>query len=132
MDIENIVMLPPVISPNMDVTEGFKKIFSSDEAKVHRGIVYFYLSETPIPRIRRESRILYIGKTTQSLRQRWLTYASNLGSGGNGEFYRHVLDTYGSISIGYVLALEPKVTEAEYFERYRIAHLEFPPKSKIG
>ena len=132
MQIDNLIMIPEKITPGMDLTNGFKLLLGSETAKKHKGIVYFIFSEKSIPRTKGFSNILYIGKTNQNLYQRYFRYAVNLASNQSGCFYQHILDNYGSITIGFVLAEDPKLSESNYFQMYYENHLEYPPKSKAG
>lgn len=132
MDIENIVILPKVISSSTDLAEEFNELFCLEEAQNAKGVVYFFMSKNPIPRVNKSSKILYIGKTKQSLKQRYLRYSGKLASGRSGDFFRHIIQNYGGISLGYLLTPTPRETEAKYFKKYYELHLEFPPKSKVG
>ncbi|WP_415904904.1 hypothetical protein ACMXYW_01055 [Neptuniibacter sp. QD48_55] len=132
MNIDKIVMLPKIISSTENLAEEFKELFGSSEAKRAKGVVYFFMSEKPVPRVSGASNILYIGKTKQSIKQRYHQYSKNLASSRSGEFYRHIIDNYGGIKMGYIKVDNPKETESEYFNEYRATHLEFPPKSKVG
>lgn len=132
MDIDGICMLPKTIISSKNLAAEFKELFGSDEAKKDKCVVYFFISHKPIPRVKGESNILYIGKTNQSLNQRYFRHADKLASNRNGEFYKHIIDTYGGISVGYITTDNPKTTEAKYFKKYCEYFLEYPPKSKVG
>ncbi len=82
--------------------------------------------------MRGESNILYIGKTSQNLRQRYLQYSENLASKSSGKFYNYILKNYGAISFGYIITRTPKESEAMFFKQYLNRYLEYPPKSKVG
>lgn len=110
----------------------FQALFSSDSARCARGVVYFFLSERPVPRVKGESRVLYIGKTNSSLYKRYFRYAMRLASGRSGRFYAHIVDRFGPIRIGYLESASPDQLEREFFNKYAMEHLEYPPKSKVG
>jgi hypothetical protein len=110
----------------------FQAVFSSDSAKSAKGVVYFFLSERPVPRVKGESRILYIGKTNGSLHKRYFRYAGKLAAGRSGEFYGHIVGRFGPIRIGYLESATPDQLEREFFKKYVREHLEYPPKSKVG
>lgn len=131
MDIEGITILSKTITSSDSLADEFIELFSTPEANV-KGVVYFFMSVEPIPRARGESNILYIGKTKQSITARYSRYAKKLASGKSGNFYRHIIESYGGIKMGYIKSDTPRKTENEYFNRYCEAHLEFPPKSKVG
>lgn len=132
MDIDEIQILPKTIVSSDDLEEGFRELFGSAKARKAKGVVYFFMSEKPIPRVRGESKILYIGKTKQSISARYLRYSNKLAQKRSGAFYRHILNNYGGISLGYLEVDNPKETESMYFKKYCDTHLEYPPKSKVG
>ena len=132
MKIDNIKMISKNITSIDNLASEFKELFGSEEAKKDSGIVYFFLSKNPIPRVRGESNILYIGKTNQSLNKRYFRYSDKLASNRSGDFYKYIIEEFGGISIGYLSTDKPKALEAEYFKEYCDLHLEYPPKSKVG
>lgn len=131
MEIDGITMLSKAITSADNLAEEFRELFNSPEAKI-KGVVYFFMSEHPISRVCGESNILYIGKTKQSIRARYLRYSDKLASNRSGKFYRHIVENYGGIKMGYLMTDTLRETESEYFKKYCDAHLEFPPKSKVG
>jgi predicted ATP-dependent endonuclease of OLD family len=115
--------------------EQFHSLFTSEDASKAINVVYVWRTEKPIPRLRGESDIIYIGKTKNSLRQRHARYASVEGSGLNLKRYEFILKTYGSIWVEYLdypntVDVHKKEQEllSEYFER----HLEYPPLNRIA
>jgi hypothetical protein len=132
MDIDGIIMLPKIITSSENLIEEFKELFSSDEAKQDKGIVYFFKSQKAIPRVKGESDILYIGKTKQTLNSRYLTHATKLATNRSGNFYKYIIENFGGISLGYIRTDTPKITESLYFKEYCNNFLEYPPKSKVG
>lgn len=110
----------------------FRALFGSDAAKKAMGVVYFFLSQHPVPRVKGASRILYIGKTTSSLYMRYFPHVRTLASKRSGKFYQHILDDFGVITIGYLKSAVPVEDERTFFKRYVGEHLEYPPKSKVG
>ena len=132
MDIDKIIMLHKIIKSSTNLTDEFKELFGSDEAKQAKNVVYFFKSQKPIPRVKDKSDILYIGKTNQSLHKRYYRYSKKLASNRNGNFYRYIIENFGGLSIGYIKVDDPKSSEAEYFKKYYDSFLEYPPKSKVG
>jgi hypothetical protein len=132
MDIDGIIMLPKIITSYDDLAHELKELLSSDEAKKDKSIVYFFKSVKPIPRVKGESDILYIGRTEQSLNKRYSKYSDKLASNRSGKFYKYIVDNFGGISLGYIKTKTLKSTEADYFKRYCDNFLEYPPKSKVG
>jgi hypothetical protein len=132
MKIDGIKILPKIITQPNNLADEFKELFGSDEAKEAKGVVYFFLSGKPIPRVNGESTILYIGKTDLSLNQRYMRYSDKLASNRSGQFYKHIVSNYDGLSLGYLKSHDPKALEREYFKKYCDTYLEFPPKSKVG
>lgn len=132
MEIENIRMLSKRIMSADNLTNEFKELFGSDEAKKDKNIVYFLKSNKPLPRVKGESDILYIGSTTQNLYRRYFSYSATLASGCNEVFYKYIISNFGGLCLGYITCSDPKATEAAYFKKYYNQYLEYPPKSKIG
>ena len=132
MTISGIKMLSKVITKTDDLANEFKELFNSPEAKEGKGIVYFFMSEKPIPRVSGESNILYIGKTKNTIRTRYFQHSESLASKKNGIFYKYIIENYGGLKMGYVVTETPRETENELFNEYYKTYLEYPPKSKVG
>ena len=130
MDNKMNILLEKITSSE-NLEDQFKRVFGSDDARKDKGVVYFFMSGTPVLRVKGESNILYIGKTKNTLRSRYLQHAGKLSSGLSGEFYKNIIDNYGGISIGYLTSSTPAEDEAKHFKEYHSTHLEFPPKSKV-
>ncbi len=128
---EHVKMLSKKIICSRDLTAEFKELFKSPEAKV-KSVVYFILSDKPIPRVKGESRILYIGQTVQSINKRYYRYSEHLASNSTGEFYEYIIKNFGGITMGYINSDNPRKTEKEYFKKYFKTYLDYPPKSKVG
>ena len=115
----------------VDIQE-FQKVFGSALAEKSRNIVYVWLSESPVPRLAGESRILYIGQTKRSLKERHYRHAATeTSSKANRLKYELILKKYGPIGVA-VCPYEvfgPTLLEAEglllwwYFRN----HGEYPP-----
>jgi len=93
MPYEGLHYLPHKISCPENAEEEFRLAFSSKESDEHKGIVYFFLSEKPIPRVLGESRILYIGKTNTSLRTRYYDEQRGHRTKGTDLFTVHMAGT---------------------------------------
>ena len=131
MKIDGIIMLSKRIKNIENLENEFRELFNSDEAKV-KNVVYFFMSEIPVPRVLGESNILYIGKTEQTIRRRYLQHSDKLANNRSGRFYKHIINNYGGLKMGYIETDTPKETEKKYFDQYCEEYLEFPPKSKVG
>jgi len=132
MVIKDIKMLSKTITTTENLTNEFKELFNSPEAKNTQSVVYFFMSEIPITRVNGKSNILYIGKTIQTIKKRYFKYSEHLANSKNGVFYKHIIKNYGGLKMGYIVTNTPRETEREFFNKYCQTYLEFPPKSKIG
>jgi hypothetical protein len=118
----------------------FRRAYGQQEAAVERNIVYVFRAERPIPRLRGESDVVYIGQTKGTFRQRYLPSAAlHATSKANKIKFEHIVAHYGPIRI----MLSPfsqfgdSLLKAEgqllwwYFQN----HCEYPPinytKTKI-
>lgn len=128
----DVKIIPIDVNSCNTMVDDLTRLFSSDEAGQAKGVVYFFLANKPIPRLKGESTVFYIGKTDKSLRARWLSAVKKLNSEYNRKFYDHIINEYGGFKVGYLLSDQPRVDERKIFRMYTTKHLEFPPKSKVG
>lgn len=115
----------------------FERVYGSEEAAKAKGIVYFLLSEKPVPRLRGESRILYIGQTKSSFKSRYFRYANlHATSDANSLKYAEIIKNYGPIEIafcGYEKFGSTKTgnpllqAEGQFLWWYFQNHCEYPP-----
>ena len=108
----------------------FKEVLGSKEAKDAFSVLYIFVCEEKIPRVKGKSNIIYIGKTDLTLRRRWLRYAKAFTSDFNHPFFSYVVAHYGAIKIAYLhFDTKQKLKQAEtdllkdYYKQYK----EFPP-----
>jgi len=111
--------------------EQFRLVLQQSEFISVRGVVYFWKSDAPIPRVIGESNILYIGQTSRTLNDR---------HGGKRDFdievayfnrfYRHVIKKYGPLTMEFKPSDSPKRAEWEELKAYYEAHLEYPPLNR--
>jgi len=80
----------------------FKQVFGSQEAKNASNVLYAFVCEKEIPRVKSKSNVVYIGKTKQTLSRRYLKYAETFCSPYNWAFYSHVIAHYGPVRIAYI------------------------------
>ncbi|OBT30678.1 hypothetical protein [Vibrio splendidus] len=132
MNIDDIKMLSKVITDANELESEFKELLGSSEASNAKSVIYFFRSIKPVPRLRGESDILYIGKTKQSIKGRYFQYARHLATGSSGCFYRYIINNFGGLRLGYIVVDNPNEMEKYYFKEYRSTYLENPPKSKMG
>ncbi|EGR7978121.1 hypothetical protein M2H39_21625 [Vibrio vulnificus] len=132
MNLEDIKMLPKIITESNNLESEFRELFGSPEASDAKSVVYFFRSVDPVPRLKGTSDILYIGKTKQSLKARYYQYAKHLANGASGCFYSYIINNYGGLRLGYISVDNPNEMEKCYFKEYRATYLETPPKSKVG
>ncbi len=113
-------------------TKAFQAVYGSPEASRAKGVVYVFLSAQPIPRLIGESRIIYIGQTKASFKNRYLQYSNlHATSKANKLKFEAIIREYGPITIA-VCPFErfgSSLLEAEgqllwwYFQN----HCEYPP-----
>ena len=133
--INSPLRLPDSIQ-NYDCVDGFrdelKLIFGSQGAKKASNVVYAFICEKKIPRVKSESNIIYIGKTKQSLSSRYLKYVETFCSDYNWAFYRYIFEHYGPVEIAYLpidTSEDLKEAETKLLEDYYKLHREYPPKN---
>lgn len=113
-------------------SEAFDKLFSSDSAREHTKVVYMWRTQTPIPRLKGESNILYIGQTKSSISERYANWGRDwLGTKANTLKFSHIVKTYGPIEImvGDYSRIGPTLLRAEgqMMWWYFMNHCEYPP-----
>jgi hypothetical protein len=109
----------------------FRELLDTKEARLNNGVVYLWLSERPVPRLMGECRVIYIGKTDKSIRDRHYKYAKKESEGNNWLRYNYIITNFGSMTFMVApcgeFASNPKDAEVELLKSYFIAHLEAPP-----
>jgi len=110
----------------------FRQVFGSQEAKDASNVLYAFVCEKKIPRVKSKSDIVYIGQTKQTLYGRYMKHAEAFCSGVNSPLYRYIINHYGGIKIVYKHFGTPKsLKQAEtellndYYKRYK----EYPPRN---
>lgn len=110
----------------------FKRVYGDDAAAKEKNILYVLRTDKPIPRLKGQSDIVYIGQTKCTLRQRYFGSSERLATTkANRLKFEHIVSQYGPIRI----AFEPygqfgeSLLKAEgqllwwYFQN----HCEYPP-----
>ncbi|WP_417546031.1 hypothetical protein [Marinobacter sp.] len=116
-----------------ELSEGsFEKVYGSAEASKAKGIIYFFLSSMPVPRLHGESRILYIGQTKNDFRSRYLRHAKlHATSKANSLKFGAILREYGPIEVAvcdYRRFGETLIkAEGQFLWWYFQNHCEYPP-----
>lgn len=109
----------------------FVRVFGDAEAEREKNIVYVFRTEKPIPRVKGESDIVYIGETKGSFKQRYLKNAKRFTSKLNSMKYQHILETYGPIRITiagcYQFGDSSEQAEEQLLWAYFQNHCEHPP-----
>jgi hypothetical protein len=108
----------------------FRKLFSQTECRESRGVVYVWITETPVPRLNGGSPIVYIGKTEGNLHDRHAKYARTEAAPGNWERYEHIMKVFGKIAVLYATCRKPAAIEKQFLKKYFDAHLELPPLNR--
>jgi len=115
-----------------DILREFRKVFSSQEAKNASNVVYVFVCEKKIPRVKSESAILYIGQTRQNLSSRYMKYAETFCSGEHWPLYNYSIIHYGGIRISYLpvgTVQSLKQAETELLTNYYKLYKEYPPRN---
>jgi len=115
-----------------DYLREFRQVFSSQEAKDASNVLYAFVCEKKIPRVKSESAVIYIGQTKQNLSGRYMKYAEAFCSGENSPLYRYIIAHYGCIKIAYLpfdTAKSLKQAESELLNDYYKLHKEYPPRN---
>lgn len=120
--------------------ETFRRVYGDDAASREKNIIYVLRAEKPIPRLKGESDVVYIGQTKGTFRQRYLPSAKlHTTSKANRLKFGHIVEHYGPIRIAVAsyTAYGDSLLKAEgqllwwYFQN----HCEYPPvnytKTKI-
>lgn len=89
-------------------------------------------TKEPIPRVIGASDIVYIGKTSRTIRERYITHSGLLSkSKANKLKYEYILDKYGPIRITYAhykpYGIDLGAAEDQILWWYFQNHCEFPP-----
>lgn len=110
----------------------FRRAYGHEEARIEKNIVYIFRSERPIPRLKGESDIVYIGQTKGTFGQRYLSSAAlHASSKANKMKFEHIVNYYGDIRITVASYTQfgDSLLKAEgqllwwYFQN----HCEYPP-----
>ena len=115
-----------------DCLQQFRQVFSSQEAKDASNVVYAFVCEKKIRRLKSESTVVYIGQTKQNLSSRYMKYGQAFCSGENSPLYRYIIAHYGGIKIAYLpfgTAKSLKQAETELLNDYYKLHKEYPPRN---
>ena len=109
----------------------FQQLFDCSEARNASNVLYAFVCERKIPRVKSESNVVYIGQTKQNLRARYLKYAEAFCSGVNSPLYNYVITHYGGIRIAYrtIDSTNLKQLETELLSDYYKLHKEVPPRN---
>ncbi len=111
----------------------FKELFRCQDAKDASNVLYAFLCEKKIPRVKSKSNVLYVGCTKETLSSRYLSAAKTMSSGENWDFYSYIIEHYGPIRIMYRsivdIGTSLKEGEAELLKDYFKLHREYPPKN---
>ena len=115
-----------------DFSHQFKNMFSCPKARVAKGVVYVWVTQKGIPRLRGTSDIIYFGMTIQTLHGRHCQYAKTEGNKYNWHRYEHIIKTFGPIKVYFAITSEPKDIESELLKEYYSDHCEYPPVNRAS
>lgn len=94
------------------------------ETKSIKGVAYVFKARKPVPRLKGESEVLYIGMTNDNVYNR---YSVNEDVKSYFDRYRYIINEYGHITIDVYKTSNPEITENNFLYQYRNKHLELPP-----
>jgi len=97
-----------------------------DQAKKPDGIVYVWRTEKDIPRLIRESPVIYIGKAKYSLYVRYIRHIKYEAT-NYWKRYQHIMSKFGPISIDIYETTNTKMTENTFLFQYQEEFFERPP-----
>ncbi len=110
----------------------FRDMFSCQGARLRKKVVYVWVTQKCIPRLRGKSNIIYFGKTIRTLYARHYRYASTEGKGYNWLRYKHIIRNFGPIKVYFARISDPKKTESKLLKKYYEAHCECPPVNRAS
>lgn len=116
-------------TPKTDCLQQFRQVFSSQEAKNASNVLYTFVCEKKIPRVKSESVVIYIGQTKENLSSRYMKYAEAFCSGENSPLYSYIISHYGNIRIAYLPVQSLKQAETELLKDYYKLYKEYPPRN---
>lgn len=110
----------------------FKRVYGNESTSTEKGIVYIFRSDRPVPRLKWESDVLYIGQTSLTFKQRYLSSAKIFAnSSANRLKFEHILRDYGAIRITLApfefFGSSPAEAEGQLLWWYFQNHCEYPP-----
>lgn len=128
--LETFRVLPERITSVDEAT--FKRVYGDKAASEEMNILYIYRAENPIPRLKGESDIVYIGQTKGTLKQRYFAHCGKLAnSRANRLKFEHILSEYGPIRITVApfgqFGSSLEKAEGQLLWWYFQNHCEYPP-----
>jgi len=128
--LKSFRVLPERITSVDEAT--FKRVYGDKAASEEMGILYIYRTEKPIPRLKGESDIVYIGQTKGTLKQRYFVHSGKLAnSRANRLKFEHILSQYGPIRITVApfskFGASLEKAEGQLLWWYFQNHCEYPP-----
>lgn len=128
--LETFRALPKRITSVDEAT--FKRVYGDIAASVEMNILYVYRTDKPIPRLKGESDIVYIGQTKGTLKQRYFAHSGKLAnSQANRLKFEHILSQYGPIRITIApfgkFGSSLQKAEGQLLWWYFQNHCEYPP-----
>jgi hypothetical protein len=133
------IEIPGKITPRTpdEFINQFNKLLDNKEANEIKGIVYLWLAEKPVKRLKGECRILYIGKTNKTFAERYRGKIQEEIQYDNWPRIDHIIKEYDSISFLVIPCTElnetnPERAEGELLKQYFQTFFERPPLNKLG
>lgn len=128
--LDEFIELPESIT-SVD-EETFQRVYGNEAANVDKNILYIYRTKKPIPRLKGESDIVYIGQTKNTLKQRYFIHAAKLANTeANRMKFEHIVSQYGPIRIMISpfskFGASLHKAEGQLLWWYFQNHMEYPP-----
>ncbi len=116
-------------------SEDFDVVTSSVQAKEAKKVIYIWRTKAPIPRLKGESDIIYIGQTKRSIFARHGNSKIKASSKANTQKYNDIVDLYGALTISFIKFddFDPEnktnllKAEGQFLWWYFQNHSEYPP-----
>ena len=110
-----------------DFEQQFMSALATEEANISQ-IIYRWFTKRPVPRVRGESNLIYIGQSDTSFRRRYNnTKAFRCEGDAFENRYKYMIELYGPITIEIAESDSPKDDEHAALLGYFKKHRELPP-----
>lgn len=114
---------------NAETKEQFVEQFKAllVESKPYIGLVYVWNTQSPIPRAKGMSTVIYIGKAEGSMFTRYKNTDIRHETVEFWERYSYFISKFGELQVDIYLTTNPSQTENNFLYHYHSEHMELPP-----